>query len=139
MAPRNRKKQKTGAGAGDTSTTHPPLDIPEDEQWRLVRESGVLDGTLRPSEVRAQAEAPGPAPREPLVTGVGEPLVKGVGEAPRAGAPTADGAGGGEPSRGPRGGEPSRGPPLVREIRPGEEITLDHIATPGAAALAEGE
>ncbi|KAI5893772.1 uncharacterized protein SCHCODRAFT_02622724 [Schizophyllum commune H4-8] len=119
MAPRNRKKQKT-EGSTSTSTTtntpnpnpHPPLDIPEDEQWRLIQESGVLDGLKRPSEVRAEAEATGqPPPRAPK-----EPLVKGVPKGP--------------------GASTSRGTPLVKEIKPGEEITLEHLTSPGAASLA---
>ncbi|KAL1709240.1 hypothetical protein EV121DRAFT_286882 [Schizophyllum commune] len=141
MAPRNRKKQKTEASTtpnptSSTSTPNPtsstttpnptpPLDIPEDEQWRLIQESGVLDGLKRPSEVRAEAEATGQAPprapREPLVKGAPrEPLVKGVPREPPKGA----------------GASGSRGTPLVKEIKPGEEITLEHLTSPGAASLA---
>ncbi|KAL1681632.1 hypothetical protein EV122DRAFT_249848 [Schizophyllum commune] len=115
MAPRNRKKQKT-EGSSTTPTPTPPLDIPEEEQWRLIQESGVLDGLKRPSEVRAEAEATGQAPpRAPR-----EPLVKGVPREPPKGA----------------GGPSSRGAPVVTEIKPGEEITLEHLTTPGAASLA---
>ncbi|KAL1760022.1 hypothetical protein FB107DRAFT_270418 [Schizophyllum commune] len=132
MAPRNRKKQKTeGPSTTTTSNTTttpnpasstttpnpaPPLSIPEEEQWRLIQESGVLDGLKRPSEVRAEAEATGQAPpRAPR-----EPLVKGVPREPPKGA----------------GGPSSRGTPLVKEIKPGEEITLEHLTSPGAASLA---
>ena len=45
----------------------------------------------------------------------------------------------GVPREPPKGGAKGA-TPLVKEIKPGEEITLEHLTSPGAASLAaEGE
>jgi hypothetical protein len=49
MSTSRPRKQKRAAAASDASTRKDaPADIPEDEQWRLIEQSGILKRLPRP-------------------------------------------------------------------------------------------